>query len=49
MIEGESQTVLNNVTEHNFQDAFKKWHHRERYICVEGDNFEGNVGQQAQS
>jgi hypothetical protein len=25
VIETESQAVLNNLTEHNFQDAFKKW------------------------
>jgi hypothetical protein len=25
VIEVESQVVLNTITEHNFQDAFKKW------------------------
>jgi hypothetical protein len=25
VIEAESQAVLNTLTEHNFQDAFKKW------------------------
>jgi hypothetical protein len=25
VIEAESQVVLNTLTEHDFQDAFKKW------------------------
>jgi hypothetical protein len=28
VIEAESQAVLNTHTEHNFQDAFKKWQKR---------------------
>jgi hypothetical protein len=46
MIEAESQAVLNTLTEHDFQDAFKKMAvARERYIVVEGDYFEGDDGQ----
>jgi hypothetical protein len=42
VIEAESQVVLNTVTEHDFQDAFKKWKNgRERCIPVKGDYFEG--------
>jgi hypothetical protein len=26
VIEAESQAVLNTLTEHDFQDAFKNWH-----------------------
>jgi hypothetical protein len=37
VIEAESEAMLNTLTEHDFQDAFKKrqklW---ERFICVEG-------------
>jgi hypothetical protein len=44
-----TQAVLNTLTEHNFQDAFKKWQKRwEGWICVEGDYFKGDGGQQAQ-
>jgi hypothetical protein len=33
----EPQAVLNTLTEHVFQDAFKDWQKlRERYICTEG-------------
>jgi hypothetical protein len=43
MIEAESQAVLNTLTEHGFQDTFKKWQNcREQCIRAEGDNFEGN-------
>jgi hypothetical protein len=43
VIEAESQAVLNTLTEHYFQDAFKKWQERwERY-------FEGDGGELAQS
>jgi hypothetical protein len=50
VIEAESQAVLNTLTEHNFQDAFKKWCKRwERCIHVEGDYFKGDGGQWAQS
>jgi hypothetical protein len=42
----ESQLVLNTLTEHDFQDAFKKWQkHRERCVRMEGDYFEGDGGQ----
>jgi hypothetical protein len=43
--EAESQAVLNTLTEHDFQDAFKK---RQKHwdLCesVEGDYFEGDGG-----
>jgi hypothetical protein len=43
--EADSQVVLNILTEHDFQDAFKKWQKRwERCICAEGDYFEGDGG-----
>jgi hypothetical protein len=46
VIEAESQAMLNNLTEHNFQDAFKKWQKCwEWCICVEGDYFKGDGGQ----
>jgi hypothetical protein len=42
VIEVDSQAVLNTLTEHNFQDAFKKWQKRwERGIWAEGDYFYG--------
>jgi hypothetical protein len=44
--EAESQAVLNNLTDHDFQDAFKAWQKRwERCIWAEGDYFEGDGGQ----
>jgi hypothetical protein len=37
MIETESQAVLNTLTVHDFQDAFKKWQNRwERCIRTDG-------------
>jgi hypothetical protein len=40
VMEAESQAVLNTLTEHGFQDAFKKWERcLERYIYAEGDYF----------
>jgi hypothetical protein len=46
VIEAEWQPVLNTLTEHNFQNAFKKWHERwERCIRAEWDYFEGDGGQ----
>jgi hypothetical protein len=46
MTKAESQAVLNNLIEHNFQDAFKKWHkHWEWCIRAEGAYFEGDNGQ----
>jgi hypothetical protein len=46
VIEAESQVVLNTFTEHDFQDAFKKWQTGwERRICAEGDYFKGDDGQ----
>jgi hypothetical protein len=44
--ETESQAVLNTLTEHNFQDAFKKWEKLwEWNVCVEGNYFDGDGGQ----
>jgi hypothetical protein len=38
VISAELQTVLNTITEHDFQDAFKKWQkHWEWCIHAEGD------------
>jgi hypothetical protein len=46
VIEAESQAVLNILTEHEYQDAFKKWQKRwKRFISVEEDYFEGDGGQ----
>jgi hypothetical protein len=46
VIEAESQAVLNILTEHDLQDAFKKWQKRcKRYLREEGDYFEGDSGQ----
>jgi hypothetical protein len=46
VIEAEVQAVLNTFTEHDFQDAFKKWQKCwERYIRTGGDYFEGDGGQ----
>jgi hypothetical protein len=45
VIEAESQTVLNTLTEHDFQDAFEKRQKRlERCVRVEGDYFKGDGG-----
>jgi hypothetical protein len=42
--------MLNTLTEHDFQDAFKKWQkHWEWCICAKGDSFEGDGGQYARS
>jgi hypothetical protein len=44
--EAESQAVLNPLTEHDFQDVFKKWQKRwEQCIHAEGDYFKGDSGQ----
>jgi hypothetical protein len=46
VIVAESQAMLNTLTEHDIQDAFKKRQMRwERYIRAEGDYFEGDCGQ----
>jgi hypothetical protein len=46
MIEAELQVALNTPTEHDFQDAFRKWQKRwERCIRAEGNYFEGDGGQ----
>jgi hypothetical protein len=38
--------VLNTLTEHDFQDALKKWQKCwEWYIRAEGDYFKGDGGQ----
>jgi hypothetical protein len=45
VIEAELQAVLNTLTEHDFQDAFKIWQQCwERCIHAEGDYFEGGGG-----
>jgi hypothetical protein len=50
VIELELQAVLNTLTEHDFQGAFKKCQkRREQYISAEVDYSEGNGGQKAQS
>jgi hypothetical protein len=50
VMEAELQAVLNTLTEHDFQDAFKKWQKlRERCIRTEGAYFKGDSGQQSQS
>jgi hypothetical protein len=42
VIEAELQAVLNILTEHDFQDGFKKWQKRwEWYIQVGGNFFKG--------
>jgi hypothetical protein len=46
VIEAESQAVLNTLTEHDFQDAFKKWQKLwERRIRAEGNYFGCDGGQ----
>jgi hypothetical protein len=46
VIETESQAVLKTLTEHNFQDAFKKWQKRwERCIRTDGKYCESVGGQ----
>jgi hypothetical protein len=50
VIEAESQAVLNSLTEHDFQDAFKTWqNHWEWCIQADGDYLEGEGGQWAKS
>jgi hypothetical protein len=46
VIEAELQAVLNILTEHNFQDAFKRWQKCwEQRICVERDYFEARTSE----
>jgi hypothetical protein len=46
VMEAGSQAVLNTLTEHDFQDAFKKWQkHWEWCVHVEVDYVEGYSGQ----
>jgi hypothetical protein len=46
VIEAKWKVLLNILTEHDLQDAFKKWQkHWEWCIHVEGDYFEGEGGQ----
>jgi histone-lysine N-methyltransferase SETMAR len=46
VIEAESQAVPNTLTEHDFQDALKKWQkHWEQCIHAEEGYFEGDGGQ----
>jgi hypothetical protein len=43
--ETELQAVLNTLTEHDFQNSFKKWKKRwEKCICAERDYFYGDGG-----
>jgi hypothetical protein len=44
-MEAESQAVLNTLTEHDLQDALKKWQKRlEWCIPAERDSFDGDGG-----
>jgi hypothetical protein len=46
VMEAESQTVLNTLTEHDFPDEFKKWQNCwEQCIRAEVGNFEGDGSQ----
>jgi hypothetical protein len=46
VIKAESEALLNTLTEHYFQDAFKTWQkHWKWCIHMEGDYFEGEGGQ----
>jgi hypothetical protein len=46
VIEAESQAVLNILTEHYFQDAFKIWQKCwKRCICAEGNYLNDDGGQ----
>jgi hypothetical protein len=44
VIEAYSQAVLNALTKHGFQDAFKCQKRWERCVCAEGDYIEGEGG-----
>jgi hypothetical protein len=45
VMERDSQAVLNTLTEHDFQDAFRKWQKRwEGCIRAKGNDFEGDGG-----
>jgi hypothetical protein len=45
-MEAELQVVLNTLTEHDFQDAFRKWQKcKECCINAEGDYFKVDGGQ----
>jgi hypothetical protein len=49
-MEEQSQAVLNTLTEHDIQDAFKEWQMRlERRTRAKVDYFESDGGQLAQS
>jgi hypothetical protein len=39
-IEAESQAVLHTLTEHNFQDVFKKWQRRCEW-CINAERATG--------
>jgi hypothetical protein len=46
VIEAELHAVVNTLTEHDFQKAFKKCQKRwERCVCAEGDYFERDGSQ----
>jgi hypothetical protein len=50
VIKAESWAVQNTLTQHDFQDAFKKWQkHWGQCIRMEGDYFEGHGGHYGQS
>jgi hypothetical protein len=46
VIKAELQPMLNTLTEHDFQDAFRKWQKRwEQCMHAKGDYLEGAGGQ----
>jgi hypothetical protein len=49
VMEAESQAVLNTLTEHHFQDAFKNWLKCWVGAYAEGDYFKDESGQLVQS
>jgi hypothetical protein len=45
VIKSELQAMLNTLTEHNFQDTFKKWQKLwERWMDIAGDYFGSDSG-----
>jgi hypothetical protein len=46
VIEAESKTLVNTLTEHNLQNAFNKWQKRwDRCIHAKREYFKGDGGQ----
>jgi hypothetical protein len=43
-IQAESQSVLDTLTEKNFQEAFRKWRWWDRCLHAGGNYFEGDGG-----